>query len=185
MDLHDALQTFISESRELLAEMESALLGVMQTDERDELVNAIFRAAHTIKGSAGLFGLDPVVTFTHAVESVLDRVRGGQLPVTEERVALLLESRDHMGALIDAVAAGQTEADPETAARGIPLLERLRGQLQPPHTRRTRSCRCGRCGTRGPGAERARPRGRPPPPPTPGTCRCASASACCATAWTR
>lgn len=54
MDLDQALQTFISESRELLVEMESALLAVEQAEDKDELINAIFRAAHTMKGSASL-----------------------------------------------------------------------------------------------------------------------------------
>ena len=74
MNLDQALQTFFAESRDLLEEMETALLALnQQTDpgEIAETVNAIFRAAHTIKGSAGLFGLDGVVAFTHGVESVL------------------------------------------------------------------------------------------------------------------
>jgi two-component system chemotaxis sensor kinase CheA len=54
------------------------------------MVNAIFRAAHTIKGSSGLFSLDHVVAFTHVVESVLDRVRGGKLAMGDELVATLL-----------------------------------------------------------------------------------------------
>ena len=129
MDLDDALQTFILESRELLENMESALLSVEQTQDRGELINAIFRAAHTIKGSAGLFSLDHVVAFTHGVESVLDRVRGGKLAINEERVALLLACRDHMGALIDAVAAGHTRADAELSLQGEPLSAGLRAQL--------------------------------------------------------
>ena len=51
MNLDDALQTFVVESRELLADMESALLGVEAAPDKSELINAIFRAAHTIKGS--------------------------------------------------------------------------------------------------------------------------------------
>lgn len=82
MNIDQALQTFISESRELLGEMEQALLGLEQAEQKDELVNAIFRAAHTIKGSAGLFSLDPIVEFTHVVESVLDKVRAGSRSAT-------------------------------------------------------------------------------------------------------
>ncbi|MBQ1765609.1 MAG: Hpt domain-containing protein, partial [Aquincola sp.] len=63
MNLDQALQTFIVESRELLEQMEDALLSLGQLDEAgtSEAVNAIFRAAHTIKGSSGLFGLDDIV----------------------------------------------------------------------------------------------------------------------------
>lgn len=82
MDIEQALQTFVEESRELLQQMEDALL-FLETSEQDEgTVNAMFRAAHTIKGSAGLFGLDAVVSFTHVVENVLDKVRGGEIRIT-------------------------------------------------------------------------------------------------------
>ena len=61
MNLDEALQTFIVESRELLQDMENALLALEQAEEKTELINAIFRTAHTIKGSSGLFSLDHVV----------------------------------------------------------------------------------------------------------------------------
>ena len=132
MDLEQALQTFLSESRELLGDMESALLAVEHADEKDELVNAIFRAAHTIKGSAGLFSLEPIVAFTHVVESVLDQVRGGTLAITEPLVVLLLACRDHVGALVEAVAAGEDGTEAALAAQGAPLLEQLRAHLAAP-----------------------------------------------------
>jgi two-component system chemotaxis sensor kinase CheA len=84
MNLDQVLQTFIVESRELLEDMENALLAVEQEEIKTEMVNAIFRAAHTIKGSAGLFGLDHIVAFTHIVESVLDQVRDGKIEMTPE-----------------------------------------------------------------------------------------------------
>jgi len=106
MNLDDALQTFIVESRELLESMESALLRIEQTPDDVELINAIFRTAHTIKGSAGLFGLDYIVSFTHVAESVLDRVRTGELKIESELVALLLSTGDHISALVDHTVAG-------------------------------------------------------------------------------
>ncbi len=129
MDLDQALQTFLSESRELLQDMENALLAVEQADEKDELVNAIFRAAHTIKGSAGLFSLDPIVAFTHVVESVLDKVRAGEVEIAEGLIGLLLSCRDHMSAMVEAVAAGQTGDDEELTAVGTPLVAMLREHL--------------------------------------------------------
>lgn len=129
MNMDQALQTFIAESRELLQDMEDALLVVEASADKTELINAIFRAAHTIKGSSGLFNLDHVVAFTHVAESVLDRVRDGKVPIAEPLVALLLSCCDHIGALIDAVAAGQTEATPVLVAQGEPLLVRLRTYL--------------------------------------------------------
>ena len=115
LDMEQALPTFLAESRELLEEMEAALLNVTESPEPSELINAIFRAAHTIKGSAGLFGLDGVVSFTHVLESLLDRVREGELALDEALVGLLLESRDHMTLQIDAI--GRGEAASEAAGK--------------------------------------------------------------------
>ncbi len=129
MNLDAALQTFVVESRELLEDMESALLSADDRDETGEMVNAVFRAAHTIKGSAGLFGLDHIVAFTHVVESVLDEVRGGKVTMSDELIALFLSSCDHIGVLIDAVDAGSCETDEATSQRGEPLLTQLREYL--------------------------------------------------------
>ena len=131
MNLDQALQTFIVESRELLDDMETALLGIEQTEDKSELINAIFRAAHTIKGSSGLFSLDHVVAFTHVVESVLDRVRDGKLQIADRLLTVLLSCCDHIGALIDGVDAGQTEATPALAEQGTPLLTELHSYLEP------------------------------------------------------
>jgi two-component system chemotaxis sensor kinase CheA len=132
MNLDVALQTFILESRELLDDMENALLAVEQAEQKEEMVNAIFRAAHTIKGSSGLFGLDHIVAFTHVVESVLDQVRAGKLPLAERLVALLLSCCDHLGQQVEIVAQGRTEADAELLTRGEPLVAQLRGYLGTP-----------------------------------------------------
>jgi two-component system chemotaxis sensor kinase CheA len=125
MDLEDALQTFIIESRDLLVDMESALLAVGQVDEKDDLVNAIFRAAHTIKGSSGLFGLDHIVAFTHVVESVLDQVRDGKLEIADKLLATLLSCCDHIASLVGSVAAGEAEPNTNLRQQGEPLLVQL------------------------------------------------------------
>ncbi len=130
MNLDQLIHTFIAESRDLLEAMEHALLHV--AEEGDEAVNAVFRAAHTIKGSAGMFGLDAVVDFTHVAESVLDKVRAGTVPVTEDLVALLLACCDHIGALVDAVEAGTLAGDDALTAQGAPLCERLQAHLGAP-----------------------------------------------------
>ncbi len=132
MNLDDALQTFITESRELLEDMENALLTLEQAEEKDELVNAIFRAAHTIKGSSGLFRLDHIVAFTHVVESVLDQVRAGKLAIADKLVMLLLACCDHISALVQAVAEGGREAKPALQQQGEPLLLQLRSYLDAP-----------------------------------------------------
>jgi two-component system chemotaxis sensor kinase CheA len=129
MNLDHVLQTFIVESRELLEEMEKALLGIEHTQDQSESVNAIFRAAHTIKGSAGMFSLDHVVDFTHVLESVLDAVREGCVGMTDELVTLLLSCGDHIGTLIDAVEAGKLDADAAMIEQGAPLIAQLRVYL--------------------------------------------------------
>lgn len=104
INLDLALQTYIAEARELLEEMESSLLLLEENPDDNELIGAIFRAAHTIKGSAGLFGLLPIVGFTHIVEDLLDQIRNQQLSVTSTLIKDLLESCDHIQLLIEVVA---------------------------------------------------------------------------------
>jgi two-component system chemotaxis sensor kinase CheA len=124
MNLDDALKTFVIESRELLEQMEDALLHIEQAPDDPDTINAIFRAAHTIKGSAGLFGLDHIVRFTHAAESVLDRVRAGEVAVDGDLAALFLQVCDLLNTLIDGVSEG-AEPDADTEAQA----QRLIGQL--------------------------------------------------------
>src|SRR3569833_3339172 len=100
MDIDQALHTFVEESRELLSQLEEALLYIEIAAQDEDTVNAMFRAAHTIKGSAGLFALDAVVAFTHVVENVMDKVRSGALRITPDLAAVLLPCCDHIGALI-------------------------------------------------------------------------------------
>lgn len=130
MNLEAVLNTFIAESRELLVDMESALLNIAQSPGDAELINAIFRTAHTIKGSAGLFGLDRIVAFTHVAESVLDRVRNGELALDEDLVALLLRSGDHLSALVEALDAGDDSPASLTTVEGE-LISLLSCYLSP------------------------------------------------------
>src|SRR5690606_16707835 len=97
----DALQTFMAEARGLLEEMELGLLSLEQQPDDKEAINAVFRAAHTIKGSAGLFGLDDIVGFTHHAETLLDKIREGDISLNSELVGLFLQCRDHIGSLLD------------------------------------------------------------------------------------
>jgi len=136
MNLDQVMHTFIAESRELLEQMENALLAVGRDGpeaDHEDGINAIFRAAHTIKGSAGMFGLEPLVDFTHVAESVLDKVRDGTVPVGDDLVTLLLACCDHIGTLVDAVEAGTLDGDTRRlAAAGAPLVEALQGHLDGP-----------------------------------------------------
>ena len=107
--MQQAMRSFIVEAQELLEGMERGLMELDQpqgdpaAQDDGERINAMFRAAHTIKGSAGLFGLDGIVRFTHHLESVLDQMRADKLAVSPELVALLLQGRDHLAQLVDQV----------------------------------------------------------------------------------
>src|SRR5271169_5178582 len=132
MNINEALQTFFAECAELLQQMEDSLLRVEQETDKSESIGAIFRAAHTIKGSAGLFGLDLIVAFTHVLESVLDRVRAGEVAMNRDLVALFLRGSDHIGLLIEHAKGGTAEADRETRSAGEAILVELRKYLEAP-----------------------------------------------------
>jgi two-component system chemotaxis sensor kinase CheA len=122
------LQTFVVECKELLEQMEEALLIVEQAEEDPDIIDAIFRAAHTIKGSAGMFGIDHVVDFTHAAESVLDRVRSNDVSMSSVLAALFLKAHDHLRVLIDHVADG-SHPDSDVHSHGQNLIEQLAAYL--------------------------------------------------------
>lgn len=126
MNLDDARDALVQEARELLDVMEQALLRIEQAGAVPESVNAIFRAAHTIKGSAGLFALESVVAFTHTMESVLDRVRNEELGFDEQMLSLMLACRDYLGKLVDGVDARREHEEPDTLQRDalLSLLNR-------------------------------------------------------------
>ncbi|MCC4607401.1 chemotaxis protein CheA [Xanthomonas campestris] len=129
MDMNQLMQTFLAESRDLLEDMERHLLEAERGESSPDAVNAIFRAAHTIKGSGGLFDLPQLVGFTHVVESVLDLVRDETLTLSSELIGLLLVCCDHIHALVE-TAADPGHADPAAlAAEAEPLLAQLQTYL--------------------------------------------------------
>jgi two-component system chemotaxis sensor kinase CheA len=111
MSMEEALTAFYTESRELLEQMEAALLQLEKAPQDEEIINAIFRAAHTIKGSAGIFGLDHIVSFTHVAESVLDKVRSGLITIDRALSGLLLRTSDHLRDLIEHQESGSAQSD--------------------------------------------------------------------------
>lgn len=139
MEFNDVLHTFFAESRGLLGEMESALMSLEHEPGDAEAIHAVFRAAHTIKGSAGLFGLDDIVGFTHHVETLLDRVRSGSLNLQGDMVGLLLQCGDHIHRLIDVAGDAAGERDDGLPMLGQTLVERLRA-LAPLDTAASPTC---------------------------------------------
>ncbi|HCB14256.1 MAG TPA: chemotaxis protein CheA [Gammaproteobacteria bacterium] len=94
IDIGQFVQTFFDESLEGLDVMEAGLLALSPGAADLEQINTIFRAAHSIKGGSGTFGFSEVTGFTHAMETLLDKMREGSLVVTAETVNTLLESVD-------------------------------------------------------------------------------------------
>ena len=133
MSMEAALQTYVEESRELLEEMDTALLELesAEPDDMATCLDSLFRAAHTIKGSAGLFGLDDVVYFTHDLENVLDQVRERTRALTDELTGTLFKSKDHLSNLIEEVAEGHTEASASLREHSEALKAELLGADQP------------------------------------------------------
>ncbi len=113
----EALPAFISESGEQLEAIEHLLLELEDQPGNGELLGALFRCAHTVKGSAGIFGLDEVVAFTHHVETLLDRLRDGLVGFTPDMGTLLLQCNDQIRFLIRLAQSGGAVSADEAAAR--------------------------------------------------------------------
>jgi len=102
-DFIDMLDGYKAENDELLQKMEDALMEIQENGMDDENINAVFRAAHTIKGSSGMFGIDYIVEFTHIAENLLDKIRNHKIKIDDEIIQLLLSCKDQMQTLIDFV----------------------------------------------------------------------------------
>lgn len=108
-------QAFREEAYELLAELETSLLELEETPDDLEIVNRVFRAMHTIKGSGAMFGYEQISAFTHEIETVFDLVRSAELSASKEMVDLCLLARDQIKRMLDA-AEGAEPADPAQTA---------------------------------------------------------------------
>ncbi|AOP34097.1 chemotaxis protein CheA [Leptospira tipperaryensis] len=103
MDLSEVRDTFISESLELLSSMESNLLVLEKDLKSSEDIHSVFRAIHTIKGTSGMFGYEPIEKFTHEVETLLDRIRSGKQNLTKEGIEFLFLACDHIRNMVENV----------------------------------------------------------------------------------
>ncbi|WP_172896109.1 chemotaxis protein CheA [Buttiauxella agrestis] len=113
MDISDFYQTFFDEADELLADMEQHLLNLLPEAPDSELLNAIFRAAHSIKGGAGTFGFSVLQETTHLMENLLDDARRGEMQLSTDIINLFLETKDIMQEQLDAYKNSQ-EPDAES-----------------------------------------------------------------------
>lgn len=106
MDMNEIKEIFFQECEEQLAELESGLLKLNDGDRDPETVNAVFRAVHSIKGGAGAFGLDDLVSFAHVFETTLDCVRSNKLEPTQDVLKVMLKSADVLADLTNAARDG-------------------------------------------------------------------------------
>jgi two-component system chemotaxis sensor kinase CheA len=124
LELAEFHAVFFEEVAEHLAALEDGLLRLESSPDDKELINGIFRAAHSIKGTGGALGFNDVAAFTHHMETVLDRMREQALPATPPRIELLLRATDTLSSLIDCVKDG-TEPSSDRAI----IVQELQAQL--------------------------------------------------------
>ncbi|WP_423193839.1 chemotaxis protein CheA [Cupriavidus sp. H18C2] len=124
IDITQFYQTFFEEAEELLVEMEQLLLEVDIESPDAEALNAIFRAAHSIKGGAATFGFTALTETTHIFENLLDRTRRRELALTRVIIDTFLETKDVLQDQLNAYRNG-TEPDPETFKRICAVLQQL------------------------------------------------------------
>ncbi|AUU85999.1 chemotaxis protein CheA [Leclercia adecarboxylata] len=113
MDISDFYQTFFDEADELLADMEQHLLDLVPEAPDSEQLNAIFRAAHSIKGGAGTFGFTILQETTHLMENLLDEARRGEMQLNTDIINLFLETKDIMQEQLDAY---KSSEEPDAAS---------------------------------------------------------------------
>ncbi len=131
MDMNEIKEIFFQECEEQLAELESGLLKMNDGDRDPETVNAVFRAVHSIKGGAGAFGLDDLVSFAHVFETTLDCVRSNKLEPTHEVLKVMLRAADVLADLTNAARDGGS-VDGARSAGLVRELEALANGEAPP-----------------------------------------------------
>src|SRR5262245_52733326 len=100
-------QTFFDECSELLQQTEAGLTEIREGHCTDDTVNAVFRAVHSVKGGAGIFGFEALVEFAHVFETVLDAVRRGSVTATPEAADVLLAAGDVLSDLVQMSRSGE------------------------------------------------------------------------------
>ena len=125
LDMAVFQQAFFEESADILAELEGHLLELANNADDFDLLNTIFRCAHSIKGGSATFGLTDIAQFTHHLETLLDQLRNGKQKVDPVISELLLLSLDQLKVLME-TARGERDAAPDSA----PLVARLEQAIQ-------------------------------------------------------
>lgn len=127
-------QAFKEEALELLSELETSLLELEEDPKNDEVINRVFRAMHTIKGSGAMFGFEDIASFTHEVETVFDLARNGQISVSKELLDLTLLARDHILSMLEGEEHGIGTRAREVIV-GLKALTPVQAQAEPDSSR--------------------------------------------------
>ncbi|NNU51460.1 chemotaxis protein CheA [Rhizobium sp. WYCCWR 11279] len=122
MSTLDPVAVFRTEAAECLEAIEAGLLDLTHQLDNMDLVDAVFRGLHTLKGSGAMFGFEALAAFTHHCETAFDRVRKGEVAATSELVAAVLAAQDHMRALVD-------QPDADHGDTGHKLLAQLQAAV--------------------------------------------------------
>lgn len=109
-------QSFREEAREILVDLESALLELNENRTDLELVGRVFRALHTLKGSGAMFGFEKLAAFAHNLETAFDQVRNGKLLIDSKLIDLTLAALDQIRAMVEE-GSDAPQPDPEVCAR--------------------------------------------------------------------
>lgn len=120
-------QAFFEEAGDLLADLEGLLLRLEEDPGDLELLNTIFRCAHSIKGGSATFGFTDIAHFTHGLETLLDKVRNGEIKIDRSLSQVLFESLDQMKALLS-VARGESASAPDSSALSARIEAAILGQ---------------------------------------------------------
>jgi two-component system chemotaxis sensor kinase CheA len=121
-------QAFREEGREVLVDLESALLELNDNRGDQALVGRVFRALHTLKGSGAMFGFDDMATFTHNLETAFDEVRNGRLPISSDLIDLTLSALDQIRAMLEEGIDGAAVADQAACAEILAKVRHLTGK---------------------------------------------------------
>ncbi|MEI8158467.1 MAG: chemotaxis protein CheA [Burkholderiales bacterium] len=128
--IEQAMPVFISEAAEQIEAIETLLLELEEQPDNRELLDSLFRCAHTVKGSAGIFGLNRVVEFTHHVETLLDKMRDGDIALSPDISTLLLQCNDQIKFLVETAANEDADTAEQKETRAD-LVVQLRALTEP------------------------------------------------------
>lgn len=143
LDRAELLQIFTAESEENLRDMEVSFVQLESAPQDEETLQAIFRAAHTIKGNAAGLGFPALAKFAHGVEDVLDGLRTGAMVLTTPLATILLQTVDALRQLVAAAVKGADELLPEHVDGGVQRRGVISRRIVACCTRRTRRRRAG------------------------------------------